>query len=265
MSVSIDPTANVHPAAILEDGALIGPGVTIGPCAYIGAEARFGEGCVIHHHATVEGYVLMGRDNHVFPYALIGGKTHDLKFKGGRPGLRIGDNNEFREYATIHPATNDGDFTVIGNDNHILAYAHVAHDCRLGDDIVMSGHNALAGHITVGDHALIAWGCGIHQFCRVGAHAMVGGMSRNTKDVPPYMIVEGEPAEVRTVNKVGMERHKFSPEAIQRVGRIFRILYREGLNRTQALEKIREISELADSPEGREIIQFYETSQRGVA
>jgi UDP-N-acetylglucosamine acyltransferase len=262
---TIHPTATVHPTAILEEGAQIGPGVQIGPYAYIGAEVVLGEGSVVYHHATVEGHVLLGRGNRIFPYALIGGKTHDLKFKGGNPGLRIGDNNEFREYSTVHPATNDGDFTIIGNNNHILAYAHIAHDCVLGDDIVMSGHNALAGHVTVGDHAVIAWGCGIHQFCRIGTYAMIGAMSRNVKDVPPYMITEGQPAEVRAVNKVGLERRGFTPEQIQRIGRIFRILYRDGFNRTQALEKICGTPELLETDEGREIVRFYETSERGVS
>ena len=264
-TTTIHPAATVHPTAILEDGVQIGPNVTIGPYAYIGAEVVFGEGCVVHHHATVEGYVILGRNNQIYPYALIGGKTHDLKYKGGRPGLRIGDNNEFREYSTVHPATDDGNFTILGNDNHILAYSHIAHDCILGNDIVMSGHNALAGHVPVGDHAVIAWGCGVHQFCRIGAYAMLGAMSRSVKDVPPYMITEGEPAEVRAVNKVGLERRGFSPGVIQRIGRLFRILYRDGLNRSQALEKIRSTPELFETTEGREIVCFYETTKRGVS
>ncbi|MDR2862843.1 MAG: acyl-ACP--UDP-N-acetylglucosamine O-acyltransferase [Puniceicoccales bacterium] len=255
----------IHPTAIIEDGVQLGSGVTIGAYAYIGTDVTLGDGCIIRHHATVEGYVIMGRENQVFPYALIGGKTHDLKFKGGRPGLRIGDNNEFREYVTVHPATDDGAFTCIGNDNHLLAYSHIAHDCILGDHIVMSGQNALAGHVTVSDHAIIAWGCGIHQFCRVGQHAMVGGMSRNVKDIPPYMITEGVPAEVRAVNKVGLERNGFPQEAILRIGRLHRILYRDGLNRSQALDKIRDTPDLANSSEGRIILEFYATTQRGVA
>ncbi|MDR0535517.1 MAG: acyl-ACP--UDP-N-acetylglucosamine O-acyltransferase [Puniceicoccales bacterium] len=265
MSILIDASANVHPSAILEDGAEIGPGVTIGPYAYIGAHVRLGAGTIIHHHATVDGLVRMGDGNQVFPYAFIGGKTQDLKYTGGQPGLRIGDNNVFREYASVHPATNDGEYTSIGNGNTILAYSHIAHDCVLGDGIVMSGHNALAGHVTVGDHAIVAWGCGIHQFCRVGTFAMVGAMSRNSKDAPPYMIVEGEPAEVRAVNKVGLERRGFEQEAIHRIGRMFRILYRENLNRSQAIEKIAASPDLANSPEGREIIRFYTTTTRGVA
>ncbi|MDR1496832.1 MAG: acyl-ACP--UDP-N-acetylglucosamine O-acyltransferase [Puniceicoccales bacterium] len=262
---SIHPSARVHPSAIIEAGARLAAGVTIGAYAYIGGEADIGEDCEVCHHATVEGYVILGRANKIFPYALIGGITHDLKFKGGRPGLLIGDNNEFREYSTVHPATNDGDFTRIGNNNHLLAYAHIAHDCALGNNIVMSGHNALAGHVTVGDHALIAWGCGVHQFCRIGTHAMTGAMSKTVKDIPPYMIAEGDPATIRSVNKVGLERNGFAHDAILRTGRLHRILYRDGLNRTQALEKIRATPELAQTPEALALLAFHENTKRGVA
>jgi len=257
-------TPLVHPTAIVEQGATLAPDVVIGAYAYIGAGVVLGPGCVVHHHATVEGNVVMGCNNHVWSYAFIGGKTHDLKFKGGNPGLRVGDNNEFREYVTVHPATEDGKFTIIGNNNHLLAYSHVAHDCVLGDHIVMSGQNALAGHVVVGDHAVVAWGVGVHQFCRIGCYAMAGAMSRNTRDVPPYMITEGVPAEVRAVNKVNLERNGFTREQITRIGRAYRIFYRDGLNRTQALEKIRATADLFESPEVRNLVGFYETSARGV-
>ncbi|MDR3229162.1 MAG: acyl-ACP--UDP-N-acetylglucosamine O-acyltransferase [Puniceicoccales bacterium] len=257
--------ANIHPTAIIEDGAQLADSATVGAYAYIGAEVSLGENCVVRHHATVEGYVVMGRGNNIYPYALIGGKTHDLKYSGGHTGLLIGDDNEFREYVTVHPATNDGDFTRIGNRNHLLAYSHIAHDCVLGDDIVMSGQNALAGHVSVANHAVISWGCGIHQFCRVGQYAMVGGMSRNTKDIPPYMVTEGVPAVVRAVNKVGLERGKFTHEQIMRIGRIHRLFYRDGLNRTQALEKLCATPDLIDSEEGRVLADFFASTKRGVA
>jgi UDP-N-acetylglucosamine acyltransferase len=256
---------HIHPTAIIESGAKLAAGVKVGAYAYIGSEVTLGENCVVHHHATVEGWVEMGEGNQIYPYALIGGKTHDLKYSGGRSGLRIGNHNEFREYVSVHPATGDGDFTIIGNHNHLLAYSHVAHDCILGDHIVMSGQNALAGHITVGDHAVIAWGVGVHQFCRVGCYAMAGAMSRNSKDIPPYMITEGVPAETRAVNKVNMERNGFTHEQILRVGRIFRLFYRDGRNRSQALEILRSTPELIESTEGRTIADFFASTQRGVA
>jgi UDP-N-acetylglucosamine acyltransferase len=265
MSSPVQNNPRIHPTAIIEDGATLAPDVAIGAYAYIGADVTLGAGCIVHHHATVEGLVVMGERNQVYPYALIGGKTHDLKYKGGRTGLRIGNDNEFREYTTVHPATGDGDYTRIGNHNHLLAYSHVAHDCVLGDHIVMSGHNALAGHVTVGDHAVIAWGAGVHQYCRIGEYAMVGGMSRNTKDIPPYMITEGVPAEVRAVNKVNLERNSFTHEQIMRIGRIHRIFYRDGLNRTQALEKLRASNDLMETREGQILAAFYADSQRSVA
>ncbi|MDR2512282.1 MAG: acyl-ACP--UDP-N-acetylglucosamine O-acyltransferase [Puniceicoccales bacterium] len=261
----IHPTAQIHPTAIIEEGAHIGPHCVIGAYTYIGAEVSLGESCEVRHHATVEGWVLMGSNNIVFPYAYIGGKTHDLKFKGGRTGLRIGDNNEFREYTTIHPATSEGDFTLIGDHNHLLAYSHIAHDCILGNHIVMSGHCALAGHVIVGDHAVIAWGCGIHQFCRVGSYGMASACSKNVKDIPPYMIAEGSPAEVRAINKIGLARHGFSTETITEIGRAYRFLYHEGLNRTQALEKIQALPGFSQKRELQILVKFYKTSKRGVA
>ncbi|MDR2845178.1 MAG: acyl-[acyl-carrier-protein]--UDP-N-acetylglucosamine O-acyltransferase, partial [Puniceicoccales bacterium] len=143
--------------------------------------------------------------------------------------------------------------------------SHIAHDCVLGDHIVMSGHNALAGHVLVGDHAVIAWGCGVHQFCRIGTYGMASACSKNVKDIPPYMIAEGVPAEVRAINKIAMERAGFAQPAVERISRLYRIFYRDGLNRTQAIEKIRATPDLIDSDEGRIIVDFYTSTTRGVA
>ena len=259
------PAAHIHPTAIIEPGACIGNHTTIGAYAYIGAQVTLGEHNHIHHHATVEGNMTLGAHNHVYPYALIGGKTHDLKYKGGTPGLLIGDHNEFREYTTVHPATDDGNFTRIGNHNHLLAYSHIAHDCQLGSHIVMSGHNALAGHVHVHDHAVIAWGSGVHQYCRIGAHAMASACSKNVKDIPPYMIAEGNPARVRAINKVGLERNGLPPETIERVKKLFRILYLGKLNHTQALEKIIATPDLATTPEALALLDFCRATLRGIA
>lgn len=254
----------IHPTAIVETGAALGTGVEIGAYAYIGARVTLGDRCRVHHHATVEGHTTLGEDNQVFPYALIGGMTHDLKFKGGEPGLRIGSHNVFREYVTVHIATNDGEFTVLGDHNVILAYSHVAHDCVVGNHLVMSSHAALAGHVVVGDHVNFGWGAGIHQFCRIGDYAMVAATAKLVQDAPPFMIVDGSPAEVRAYNKVGLERGDFSPEEILLVHRVFKILFREGLNRTQAIEKLRHHPE-ADSRIIRTLVSFIESSRRGIA
>ncbi len=253
--------ATIHPTAIIEKGAAIAETAEIGAYAYIGGEVRIGPDCTIHHHATVEGRTEMGRGNEVFPYALIGGKTHDLKHRGGRPGLRIGDRNIFREYTTVHLATKDDEYTVLGNHNTILAYSHIAHDCRIADSLIMSSHAALGGHVVCGDHANIGWGAGVHQFCRIGTLAMVGAASKLVQDAPPFLIADGNPAVVRAPNRVGLERAGYNPEATAAIHRAFKLLYREGLNRTQSLEKL---EEMAEEKLVSELIAFYRESQRGV-
>jgi UDP-N-acetylglucosamine acyltransferase len=257
-------TETIHPTAIIEPGATLAPDVVVGAYAYIGREVTLGAGTIIHHHATVEGLTTLGTHNEVFPYAYIGGKTHDLKYRGGQPGLRIGNYNTFREFTSIHLATNAGEFTVIGDHNVILAYSHVAHDCIVGDHLVMSSQAALGGHVEVGNHTNIGWGVGVHQFCRIGDYAMAGACSKVVQDIPPYMIADGNPAEVRTVNKIGLQRNGFTPAQMERVRQLHRVFYREGLNRSQALEKLRTL------PDGDESlvaswVAFVEKSERGLA
>ncbi|MBP6507345.1 MAG: acyl-ACP--UDP-N-acetylglucosamine O-acyltransferase [Opitutaceae bacterium] len=253
----------IHPSAVVEPGAQLGTEVEIGAFAYVGPEVQLGDGTRLHHHASVEGFTVLGQQCEIFPYACIGGKTQDLKFKGGRPGLRVGDRNVFREYVTIHAATNDGDFTVLGSDNTVLAYSHIAHDCVLGNHIVMSNAVSMAGHVTVENHVVIGGAAGIHQFCRIGAFAMLSAMAKLVQDLPPYFIADGTPAEVRAFNKVGLERNGHSAEQLERVKHIFRILYREGLNRTQALEKLAAHAQ-AGSAEFARVLQFAKTSERGL-
>jgi UDP-N-acetylglucosamine acyltransferase len=257
-------TANIHPTAIVEPGARLHAGVEIGAYAYVGGGVALGEGTRLHHHATVEGNTELGKNCEVFPYACVGGKTQDLKFTGGHPGLRIGDRNVFREYVSIHCATNDGDVTRLGCDNVLLATCHVAHDCVLGDHIVMSNGAVLGGHVVVEDHVIIGGYGGIHQFCRLGAYAMLSATAKLVHDLPPYFIADGTPAEVRAVNKVGLERNGFAAEQLDRVKQIYRILYREGLNRTQALEKLAAHPQAA-SAEFARMLAFAKSSDRGLA
>lgn len=230
--------AKIHPTAIIEDGAAIAEDVEVGAYAYIGAEVEIGSGTVIGHHATVEGYTFMGKNNQVFPYAYIGGKTHDLKFRGGRPGLKIGDGNVFREFSTIHMATAPDTFTVIGSGGNFLAYGHVAHDCIVGDNVIVSAHAALGGHVILEDHAVIGWGSGVHQFCRVGAYAMLSASSKSVKDTPPFMMADGSPAKVCAINKVKMQRLGFSADEINAAASAFKTIYMRGLTRPQALETL---------------------------
>ncbi len=254
----------IHPTAIIEDGAQLGENVSVGAYAYIGPEVELGDGCMVHHHATVEGYTRMGPENEVFPYAMIGGKTHDLKFKGGRPGLAVGEGNVFREYVTVHAATNDAEFTVVGNGCTILAYSHVAHDCLIGDHLIMSSHAALGGHVIIGDHANIGWGVGVHQFVHIGSHAMIGACSKAVQDVPPFMLADGNPAHVRFINKIGLERAGYTPEQLDTARTVYKVLYREGLNRSQAIAALREHPDNA-SPIIQTVLEFIESSDRGVA
>ncbi len=230
--------SKIHPTAIIEKGAKLDLDVEVGAYAYIGAEVTIGSGTVVAHHATVDGYTVMGNDNQVFPYAFIGGKTHDLKFKGGKSGLKIGDRNVFREYTTAHLATNDAEFTLVGNDNNILAYSHIAHDCIVGDKVVMSSHAALGGHVIVDDFAVIGWGSGVHQFCRVGAYSMLSASSKLVKDLPPFFMADGSPASVCAINKINMQRNGFTQEEIDSAFRAFKIIYKRGFARKQAIEEL---------------------------
>jgi UDP-N-acetylglucosamine acyltransferase len=255
--------ASIHPTAIIEPGAELGADVQIGAYAFVGTGVQLGAGTQLHHHASVEGRTTLGAKCELFPYACIGGKTQDLKYKGGRPGLRIGERNVFREYVTVHAATFDDEFTVIGSDNTILAYSHIAHDCIVGDHCVMSNGTMLAGHVIVEDHVIIGGYGGVHQFCRLGAYAMLSATAKLVQDLPPFFIADGTPAIVRAYNKVGLERNGHTPEQLDRVKQIFRILYRDGLNRTQALEKLAAHPE-ASSAEFQRVIAFAAKSTRGL-
>ena len=256
--------AKIHATSIIESGARLGPDVVVGAYAYVGAGVTLGEGTHLHHHASVEGNTQLGKACEVFPYACIGGKTQDLKFAGGNPGLLIGDRNVFREYVSIHCATNDGDFTRIGDNNVLLATCHVAHDCVLGDNIIMSNGAVLGGHVTVENYVVIGGYGGIHQFCRLGAYAMLSATAKLVHDLPPFFIADGTPAEVRAINRVGLERNGFTPEQLDRVKQIHRLLYRDGLNRSQALEKLAAHPQAA-SAEFARVLAFAQSSERGLA
>jgi UDP-N-acetylglucosamine acyltransferase len=252
----------IHPTAIIEDGAKLGPGVTVGAYAFIGADVTLGEGCTIHHHATVEGLTQLGPNCEVFPYALIGGRTQDLKARPGKPGLRVGARNVFREYVSVHSGTQEGEWTIMGDDNVLLAYSHIAHDCVIGNHVVISSHSAVAGHVHVGDHVNIAWNAGIHQFCRIGDYAMLAACSKCVQDVPPYMIADGNPAETKMVNTVGITRAGFSPEEVTAAKNMYKLFYRDGLNTSQAIEKAKAEGKnrIVDS-----FIAFAQATKRGLA
>ncbi len=254
---------SIHSTAIIHAGAQLGAGCEIGPYCVIGEHVVLGANCKLHSHVVIDGHTRLGRGNQIFPFASIGLKTQDLKWKGGVTRTEIGDHNTIREYVSIHSATDDGDATVIGARNTILAYCHVAHDCRLGDDIIMSNVATLAGHVTVGDRAVIGGLAAIHQFCRIGKFSMIGGCSKVVQDIPPFMIGDGNPAETRTVNKVGMERHGISAAAQAAMKSAYKILFREGLNIPNAVARVE--AELPPLPEIQHLVEFVKTSERGIS
>ena len=253
----------IHPTAVIHPKAQIGANCSIGPYCVIGENVFLGEECVLHSHVVIDGHTRLGRRNEIFPFASIGLKTQDLKWKGGMTRTEIGDENTFREYVTIHSATSEGEVTVVGSKNHILAYCHLAHNVVLGSQIIMSNVATLAGHVIVEDHAVIGGLAAIHQFCRIGKMAIVGGCSKVVQDVPPFMLADGNPAETRTVNKVGMERNGVSEEAQDALRRAYKILFREGLTISNALARIEK--ELPGLPEVQHLINFTRNSSRGIS
>lgn len=252
-----------HPTAVIHPKAQIGEGCEIGPYCVVGENVVLGEKCRLHSHVVIDGHTVLGRENEIFPFASIGLKTQDLKWKGGITRTQIGDRNTFREYVSIHSATSDGETTVVGSDNHILAYCHLAHNVTLGNHIIMSNVGTLAGHVTVEDHAVIGGLVAIHQFSRVGKMSMIGGCSKVVQDVPPFMLADGNPAQTRTVNKVGLERRGVSEEAQTALKQAYKILFREGLTISNALVKIE--AELPKLPEIEHLIRFARTSERGLS
>jgi len=256
-------TTTIHPTAVVHPNAQIGEGCQIGPYCIIGEHVTLGANCQLHSHVVIDGHTTLGSGNQIFPFASIGLKTQDLKWKGGTTWTRIGDKNTFREYVTVHSATSDGDATVIGAENNILAYCHVAHDCQLGNHIVMSNVATLAGHVTVEDHAIVGGLAAVHQFCRIGTMAIIGGCSKVVQDVPPYMLADGNPAETRTVNKIGMERNGVTEAAQGAMKQAYKIIFRDGLTISNALVRIE--AELPKLPEVLHLLQFARSSERGLS
>jgi len=252
----------IHASAIIHPKAKIDPGCEIGSYCVIGEHVTLGENCKLHSHVVVDGHTKLGARNEIFPFAAIGMKTQDLKYKGGAPRLEIGDDNVFREGVTVHCGTNDGEATVIGSHNLFIIHAHVAHDCILGNHIIMSGFAGLAGHCVVEDHAIFAGYVAVHQFCRIGKLSMIGGCSKIVQDVPPFMIVDGNPGETRTINKVGLERAGLSDGAQTALRAAYKIIFREGLSTPNALAKVE--AELPALPEVQHLVQFIRASERGI-
>ena len=252
----------IHPTAIVHPEARLGEGCQIGPYCIIGPHVELGDGCRLHSHVVVDGHTKLGAENEIFPFACIGLKTQDLKWKGGLTRTAIGNGNTFREYVTVHSATGDGEVTRVGSHNHILAYCHLAHNVVLGDHVIMSNVATLAGHVTVEDYAVIGGLVAIHQFCRVGRMAIIGGCSKVVQDVPPFMLADGNPAETKTINKVGLDRNGIPDQTQAALKQAYKILFREGLTVSNALLRIEK--DVPPLPEVLHLVQFARSSERGL-
>jgi UDP-N-acetylglucosamine acyltransferase len=252
----------IHPSAIVDPGAKIGAGTIIGPYCVIAAEVVLGENCWLQHHVTLCGPMRAGARNKFYAYGSIGQQTQDLKYQREPTYLEIGDDNTFREFVTINRSTTSEGKTRVGSRGNFLAYSHIGHDCTVGDEVVFSNNGTLAGHVKVGNHAVMGGLTAVHQFCRIGRFAITGGCSKIVQDVPPFMIADGNPAEIRGVNLVGLERKGFTPESVKWIKEAFRLIYRSKYNTRQAMEAARK--ELPQNEEITEIIEFIEQSERGI-
>ena len=254
--------AQIHPTAIVDAKVEIGAGTIIGPYCIIGAEVVLGPNCWLQHHVTLAGPMRAGAGNKFYAYCSIGQQTQDLKYQGEPTYLEIGDENTFREFVTVNRSTTSEGKTRVGNGGNFLTYSHIGHDCTVGNGVVFSNNGTLAGHVQVGDYAVMGGLTAVHQFCRIGRFAITGGCSKIVQDVPPFMIADGNPAEIRGVNLVGLERKGFPAEDVKLIKEAFRIIYRSKYNTAQAIEAIRK--ELAASEAVEQIVEFIEKSQRGI-
>lgn len=252
----------IHPTAIVHPNAEIGRHAEVGPFCVIGEHVSIGARTVLQAHVVVNGWTRIGEDCQVYPFATIGAASQDRKYRGERAYTRIGNGTVLREYVSIQRATGPEEITAVGDDCLLLAYVHVAHNCVLGDGVTMSNLAQLAGHVEVGSYATIGGQAGVHQFTRIGRYAMVGGASKLTKDVPPFFLIEGNPARPYGLNSVGLRRAAFSAQERNEIKKFYKILYNPKLNVSQAIETIK--AEVATAP-GREILAFLEApSERGV-
>lgn len=254
----------IHPTAIVDPAARIAETAEVGPYCVVGAEVEIGARTRLMAHVYLEGPTWIGEDNIFSPYSTIGVASQDKKYRGERAETRIGNGNKVREFVTIHRGTEGGGLlTRIGDDNLLMAYVHVAHDVQIGDHTILANGVTVGGHVLVGDWAVIGAFSGIHQYCRIGRHAMIGGYSVLTQNVTPFSTtVSPRTAKVFGANKTGLERRGFSPETVDRLQKAFRLLTHAKLNTSQAIERIR--NEIPATPEIEELIEFIQTSERGI-
>ena len=253
----------IHQTAIVAEGAQLGDGCHIGPFSIVGAGVELGNGVRLDSHVVIDGDTKVGDETHIFPFASIGLAPQDLKYAGESTATEIGRRNQIREFVTIHRGTSGGGgLTRIGDNNLFMAQAHVAHDCQIGSDVIMANAATLAGHVEIADRANVGAYSGVHQFCRIGYEAFVGGYSVVVKDAPPFAIIQGNHAKCYGLNRVGMKRRGYSKETIEKLHRAYHFLLSAKLNTTQALERIKE--EIKGCEEVDLLVEFYETTTRGV-
>lgn len=256
-------TAKVHASALVDASAELGAGVEIGPGAIVGPKCVISDGCVIAAHAVIERNVTLGREVKIGVGAVIGGDPQDLKWTGEDTSVEIGDRTVLREYVTVNRGTSHSWKTVVGKDCFLMAYVHLAHDCHLGDGILISNGTQMGGHVIVEDRAIISGLCAIHQFERVGRHSFIGGCTRVTKDVPPFVKAVGNPMKLYGLNTIGLQRSGFSDETVRELKRAYRLCFNSELNLTQGVERAR--AEVRMSPDVEHFLAFVEASARGVA
>ena len=252
----------IHPTAVVDPGAEVAADATIGPYCVVGAHVRIGAGSVLMSHVVVDGHSTLGAGCTVYPFASIGTRTQDLKFRGGNPRVEIGDQTTIRESVTVNAATKDGDATRVGTKCLLMAYAHVAHDCVVGDEAIIANCGTLAGHVILESQSIIGGLTGVHQFVRVGRRAIVGGCSKVTQDIPPFMMADGHPIRVRGINRVGLERRGVPRDTQRQLKAAYRILYRRGLSTGKAADTME--YELAPIPEIEALLGFIRSSERGI-
>ena len=260
--------ASIHPTAIVDPQAQLDASVQVGPYTIIGPHVKIAAGTTVAAHVVIEGHTTIGRDNRIFQFGSIGAANQDKKYQGEPTELVIGDRNTIREFVTLQVGTvQDKGRTTIGNDNWIMAYVHVAHDCVVGDNTTLANNATLAGHVELGDWAYVGGLTGIHQFVKVGAHAMLGFASAVSQDVPPFMLVDGNPLEVRGVNVIGLRRRDFSAERIATVRQMHKLLYREGRTLEDAKTAIAELAQSTPEAAGDVALMasFLAAAARGIA
>ncbi|MBI4634613.1 MAG: acyl-ACP--UDP-N-acetylglucosamine O-acyltransferase [Deltaproteobacteria bacterium] len=253
----------IHPTAVVSADAVLGENVEIGPYSIIGSDVHLGNNTIIGPHVVIESHTDIGENCRLYQFASIGGLPQDLKFGGEESRVIIGNHNTIREFVTINRATaHDIGVTMIGNHNLIMAYCHVAHNCKLADHIVMANAANLAGHVHVEDYAIIGGMTGVHQFTRIGAHCIIGGVSAVNKDIPPFVTASGNHAKLYGLNMIGLRRRGFTDETINALKRAYRIVFRSSLLLNIAMAKVKQ--EVKDLPEVRQFLKFIENSERGV-